>query len=106
MSCPYLTSKTEIVSTKNDAESLETSKEVSMPVCKLCRKLDTDSWAARCRNTTPDGPCYVWVEQYGQTPDPKFQSTLLEAGGNEKNSLDSLAVKTLRVYPNYLHVTR
>lgn len=76
MSCPYLTSKTEIVSTKNDAESLETSKEVSMPVCKLCRKLDTDSWAARCRNTTPDGPCYVWVEQYGQTPDPKFQTTL------------------------------
>lgn len=103
MSCPYLTSKSEVILTNIVPGGPKTTKEISLPVCKLCRKLDSNSWAARCRNTPPEGPCYIWVEQFGRILDPQFDSIQPEAESIGEISIEVLPVEVPEINLNFLH---
>jgi hypothetical protein len=86
MSCIFLTNYVKVVvdEQKVDAtsEPITRPRKINLPACKIGRPVDVETWAQRCRQTPPGGPCWLWLEEHGEeSADPLFQQNLLSQVG-------------------------
>ncbi|QPC84044.1 hypothetical protein G4Y79_06605 [Phototrophicus methaneseepsis] len=71
MACKYLS---HVVDTL-PAENLNpTANPVPIPVCQLRRNIGHRGVASRCQATSQEGPCWLWLSEYGHPRrDAEFQ---------------------------------
>jgi len=71
MACKHLITVTAIIPGGSEVGGPITPQGIPMPACKLRRNPD---WLAKCGETPTNGPCWLWVEKYGDLPDRAFDT--------------------------------
>ena len=72
MSCRYLTKTVQTIEEQNGDGEMILTRQVACPACRLGRQLDVNGWAEKCRKSSPDGPCWLWIAEHGELSDPTF----------------------------------
>jgi hypothetical protein len=70
MTCKYLTKTMKAWSQETGSSIHPQMREE--PICAKGRQQTTVFWASRCEKTPEEGPCWWWIDEHGDTPDPAF----------------------------------
>lgn len=73
MSCKHLTNRIKTINGIPSLNGTSSTRIVSVPACKLGRPLDETNWAEKCRNVSPEGSCWLWLQWHNDRPDQEFE---------------------------------
>ncbi len=74
MTCKYLGEQHTIIPGGREVGGpLTPSVGPKVPYCKAGRNPTDWGWQGRCQKTNENGPCWFWVEEHVDEPDPAFQ---------------------------------
>jgi len=72
MTCKYLTKTMKVLSEMGGVPP----RMIEEPACALGRQPAKRGWVTYCKEIPEQGPCWWWVSEQSEVPDPAFQDRI------------------------------
>lgn len=72
MACKYFTTTIKVIPGGAEIGGSPLPRGTKWPACGIGRQPVILFWAKRCKQTAEEGPCWWWIEEHGEIPDPEF----------------------------------